>query len=259
MKNQKFDVNKLRVAAPCSVGWETMSGDERVRHCHSCKLDIYNIEEMSETEVRNLIATHEGRLCIRLYRRADGTVLTKDCPVGLRAYRKKAARLAGAALTTILGLFSISYGQADSKKDKKAIPASKVKIIRTANQNQESVLSGMILDEMGAVIPGAEITLISKGKKDKKIVTRSNDEGEYNFGSLSAGLYVLEAKSQGFNKTRIIDLEIKYHEKSQLDITLEVSKKSVTVGVYVAEPLIDTTSSTVTTKITKRMIDNLPY
>ena len=34
----------------------------------------------------------EGRLCVRFYTRADGTVLTQDCPVGLRAVRVKLAR-----------------------------------------------------------------------------------------------------------------------------------------------------------------------
>ena len=55
INKQNFDVNNLRVASPCSVSWETMSGDERVRRCHSCELNIYNIAEMTSKEVENLI------------------------------------------------------------------------------------------------------------------------------------------------------------------------------------------------------------
>jgi hypothetical protein len=116
MTKQNFNINKLRVASPCSTGWETMSGDERVRRCHSCELNIYNISEMTKNEVEDLIANREGRLCIRLYKRTDGTVLTKDCPVGFRAYQKRVARFAGAALATVLGLFSVSFGQKPRKK-----------------------------------------------------------------------------------------------------------------------------------------------
>jgi hypothetical protein len=58
------------------------------------------------------------------------TVLTKDCPVGIRAYQKKAAHFAGAALATIFGLFSISFGQ---KENDKTVDASKEEISRTSN------------------------------------------------------------------------------------------------------------------------------
>src|SRR5258706_15038909 len=111
MTNKKFDVNSLRVASPCSVGWEMMTGDERARHCQLCSINVYNVSALSAAEVESLVLKREGRLCIRMYRRADGTVLTKDCPVGLRAIQKRAARFAGATLATILGLFSVSFGQ----------------------------------------------------------------------------------------------------------------------------------------------------
>ncbi len=125
MNKQNFDINSLRVASPCTVGWETMSGDERVRRCNSCELNIYNITEMTKLEVEDLITKRKDRVCIRLYKRADGTVLTKDCPVGIRAYQKRVARFAGAALTTILGLFSVSFGQ---KEDKNQLMLPKLKL-----------------------------------------------------------------------------------------------------------------------------------
>ena len=255
MNKQKFDVNNLRVASPCSVGWETMSGDERIRRCHSCKLDIYNISEMTKSEVENLIIKREERICIRLYRRIDGTVLTKDCPVGFRAYQKRVARFAGAVLATVFGLFSASFGQ---KEDKKVVDASKVKIIRTVNQNQESILSGVIYDPSGALIPSVEINLYKKGRK-KPLKINSDAEGNYNFKPLSSGIYAVEVKLQGFKKYKVVNLEIKDNEKSQFDIILEPSGESIIVGIYAEEPLIDTTSSSITTKITRKQINSLPY
>src|SRR5262245_30988553 len=107
MRSSNFDVNELRVASPCSVGWENMSGDERQRHCDLCELNVYNLSGMTAREVDRLITDREGRLCIRMFRRADGTVITRDCPVGLRAVRKRVATFAGAAITAVLGLFSV--------------------------------------------------------------------------------------------------------------------------------------------------------
>jgi hypothetical protein len=52
---------------------------------------------MTAAEVSALIVETEGRLCARIYRRADGTVLTSDCPVGAakipprRRYRRALA------------------------------------------------------------------------------------------------------------------------------------------------------------------------
>jgi hypothetical protein len=106
-----IDINKMRVASPCSVGWETMSGDERARHCQNCKLNVYNIAGLTNREVTDLFETREGRICIRLMKRSDGTVITKDCPVGLRAHQKRIARTATAAFGALLTLFGSGMAQ----------------------------------------------------------------------------------------------------------------------------------------------------
>jgi hypothetical protein len=255
---QKFNVNNLRVASPCQTNWENMRGNAQVRFCDLCSLNVYNISEMTETEVQSLILSSEGRICGKIYKRTDGTVITRDCPVGLRAYYKRTARFAGTALTAILGLFSISFGQSNSKKDTETVPASKVKIVRTTNQNQDSVLSGTIFDPNGAVIPNVEVILSKGNKKDFRKV-RSDDNGEYSFSSLEPGIYQLKANTSWFKKLEVISLEIKSQEKSQLNITLELASTSVTMGIVVEEPMIDTTSSSVTTKITRQMIERLPH
>ena len=255
MNKQNFDINKLRVASPCSVGWETMTGDERVRRCHSCQLNIYNIAEMTKSEVEDLITKLEDRVCIRLYKRADGTILTKDCPVGFRANQKRIARFAGATLATILGLFSVSFGQ---KEDKKFVDASKIKIVKTINQTQESILSGVINDSTGAVIPGVELKLYKKDKKGNKdfLKADSDSDGNYIFKNIPSGKYILEASFSNFGMKKIINLQIKSDEK--LTMNVELKPLNTIVGIFLEEPLIDTTSSSLTTKFTRKQIENLP-
>ena len=106
MAKYKDPLKHAKVAAPCSADWESMIGDARRRFCGQCELNVYNLSEMSRREAEDLINRTEGRLCVRFYRRADGTVLTKDCPIGLRAMRRKLSRLATATLSAILGFFS---------------------------------------------------------------------------------------------------------------------------------------------------------
>lgn len=104
----KFDnpLNNLKVASPCSQDWEGMMGDNRKRYCGECKLNVYNLSGMNKTEAENLLMNAEGRLCVRFYKRADGTVLTQDCPVGWARVKQRTRVFATAAFSLIISLFS---------------------------------------------------------------------------------------------------------------------------------------------------------
>src|SRR5262245_23373383 len=78
-------LDDIRIASPCPARWEDMTGDDRSRHCRSCNRTVYNLLGMSAAQAIALIRAKEGALCLRLFRRADGKVLTADCPEGLMA------------------------------------------------------------------------------------------------------------------------------------------------------------------------------
>src|SRR5258708_6452212 len=92
MSTLRTPLHDLRVAAPCSSSWEQMVGNDRVRFCESCALNVYNLSAMTAEEAERLVAKKEGRLCVRFFQREDGTVLTQDCPRGLIALRRAARR-----------------------------------------------------------------------------------------------------------------------------------------------------------------------
>lgn len=85
-------VDRIRVASPCDASWDDMTpiGDDgRTRHCVTCDLAVHDLAAYTAVEVDSLLRQHEGRrLCVNLYRRADGRVLTRDCPVGLEAVNR---------------------------------------------------------------------------------------------------------------------------------------------------------------------------
>jgi len=101
----------LRVASPCTVSWDSMKGDDRVRHCGDCRLNVYNLSAMRRKEAESLLRRTEGRLCVRFYRRADGTVLTADCPVGLAAVRRRLRILGSAVAAAFLALIAAGCGR----------------------------------------------------------------------------------------------------------------------------------------------------
>lgn len=87
----------IRVATPCRADWNEMTGDERVRACGSCNKNVYNLSSMTRDEAEALIVEKEGRLCVRYFQRSDGTILLKDCAVGVSQKRKRRIIAAGAA------------------------------------------------------------------------------------------------------------------------------------------------------------------
>jgi hypothetical protein len=99
-------LDHVRIAAPCKADWEQMIGTERVRFCGQCNLNVYNLSSMTKTEAESLIAQTEGRLCARFYRRRDGSILTYNCPVGLRAIRRRLSYLAKVVSAAVLSFFA---------------------------------------------------------------------------------------------------------------------------------------------------------
>lgn len=99
-------LNKIRVASPCPADWNEMHGDERKRHCSECNLNVYNLSDMTKQEAEKFLINSEGRVCVKFYRRRDGTVLTKDCPVGWAKLKKRVSRVATAVFASAFGLLT---------------------------------------------------------------------------------------------------------------------------------------------------------
>ena len=93
-------LDNIVVAAPCKADWAKMTGDERARCCGSCEKNVYNLSSMTRVEAEALLVEKEGKLCVRYYQRADGTILTADCPDGV-ARRRRKRRVVAATFTAM--------------------------------------------------------------------------------------------------------------------------------------------------------------
>lgn len=104
-----FSLDQIRTASPCPMRWSDMKGDDTKRFCKHCSLHVFNLTNMTRADAEALILGAEGRLCTTYFRRADGTILTKDCPVGIAEIRRKRIRIAaavGALLSFGAGAFA---------------------------------------------------------------------------------------------------------------------------------------------------------
>jgi hypothetical protein len=170
-----------RIASPCSASWDEMSGDDRVRHCPQCRLDVYNFSEMTEPEIRQLVKARTGRLCARFYQRADGTMLTRNCPVSTPPSRPSLP-----AVVALSALLSSAPGT-----------------VFAGQQSFNDALTIAVQDVTGAVIPGATISFVRIGTGERfagqtgengELVTASIPRGEYDVTIIRAGFasYVLK-------------------------------------------------------------------
>jgi hypothetical protein len=95
---KKSAVQSIIIENPCSVRWEEMRGDEAVRFCDRCKLNVHNLTGMSQKEAEQLITSQPKRPCVYFYRRDDGVIVTDNCPKMLRPVRNRISAYAAGAL-----------------------------------------------------------------------------------------------------------------------------------------------------------------
>lgn len=259
MSTNSTNIDRLRIATPCPVGWEQMNGDNRIRFCEHCQLNVYNLSELNRREAETLIASKEGRICARLYRRADGTVLTKDCPVGLRALRMRVSKRAAAVFAAIASISSLAFGQQSSAKDGKAACTAQTRITRTkaTSDSTAKALSGTVVDPAGALVPGAKVTVTNTGTKEIR-ETATNAEGRFELASLTPGNYSLKIEAANFKNYELRDVVLEKDTSINFDTILELSGVLMTVGLLdlPAPSVFDTPPGT--TIISGDLIRRLP-
>jgi phage FluMu protein Com len=205
-----------------------MVGDDRVRFCNQCNLNVYNISTMAKAEAESFIANAEGRICAKLYRRADGSILTRNCPIGLRAVRKKVSRAAAAAFSALVSLFggSTLFAQQQPKNEKD------VDIRRTLRRDGQAAVEGTVFDGARALITGARVKLINEVTK-QEVTTETNKNGRFRVSDLEKGVYTIQVYAEGFVKLELRRLEVSDEQALNLDVTLNVGQELV--GVLVVD------------------------
>ena len=251
------NIDHLRIATPCPMGWAQMTGDDRVRFCDQCQLNVYNIAELSRTEVEKLIASSEGRICARLYRRADGTVITRDCPIGLRALRLRVSKRVAAVFAAMVSFGSIVFGQQSSTKKTECVPQTRITRTNAPTPGGQ-VVSGTVMDRNLAVIAGAKITLTNTVSREAWMI-KANDEGHFEFKPQTPGIYSLTVAADFFSTQTLMALDVGTGKSINVDIILEVAAtQGLLVGVIALPDTVDLTTSGKTTVINQQMMRRLP-
>jgi hypothetical protein len=200
-------MQQIRIASPCSADWNRMAGDDRVRYCPQCKLNVYNFSKLSTAEIGLIVAAREGRLCARFYQRSDGTMLTQNCPVGIRGALLRSWRVASATLTAILTLTPALVASAETSE----------RLQLTQIQAAEPVLE--VVDPAGSAISNAVITLVNE-KTGNRIEARTSENGQLRMSDVTPGLYELTISANGFAPFKQAHISLPVRETARFQLAL---------------------------------------
>jgi len=127
-----------------------------------------------------------------------------------------------------------------------------------AHAQYSASLQGTVVDGQGAVIPGANLTLIDKETNQTKQTT-SNSTGGFDFNQLAPSTYKLEVSRDGFKAKVIDNLAIIAEQANALNVALEVGGKAETVTVNAEDaPVIDTETGSISGTITQNDLAKMP-
>jgi ankyrin repeat protein len=204
MSNQLRSLDQITIPEPCDADWDSMAGNDQVRFCEHCNLHVNNLSSMTRPNAIRLVARSKGRLCVRYIQGLDG-VLTKGVPEKLHYISRRVSRIAAGAFTATLSLTSAA-AQSGSGLQQNALRQTPA-VATATTQGPGAILSGVITDPNGAVVPGATITLTNT-KTNLAFTYTTGDNGEYKFSLLEAGPYNLLVEAPGFVKTERAELNL---------------------------------------------------
>jgi len=123
---------------------------------------------------------------------------------------------------------------------------------------QEAVILGRVTDESGAVLPGVIVTATSPSLQVPQVLATTDDRGEYRLASLPIGTYAVVYTLEGFETVRRPDLRLTIGFQAKVDIVLKLGTLSESVTVSGAAPVVDVTSTTSRTQLTRETLELIP-
>ncbi len=252
MPKPKDTLDQIQTNNPCTADWNDMIGNDEVRFCRHCDLSVYNLSAMTRQEALRLVIASNGKLCARYIRRPNGSVRTADAVVQqLHSIKRRASRIAAGAFSAALTVSSSVVAASPSTSRSRPTLQDNFTSLALTNKilsvgNSGSIITGVVTDQNGAVIPGATITLLDQENGTVQSTT-TNNEGVFECRNLGPGEFSIKIEAPGFSEKQIRSISIGDNENQNVSAALEVSGEFVTVGSSVitvpSDPLVGAAAS----------------
>jgi hypothetical protein len=128
--------------------------------------------------------------------------------------------------------------------------------IASAQTATTGQLSGRVVDDDGAVLPGVTVTASSPALIGGSRVTVTEQDGRYNFPALTPGVYHVRAELQGFAPQERSEVEIRLNRTTEIDFGLSIGELTEQIVVTAESPVLDTQQISVSQTFSEDYLEN---
>ena len=133
-----------------------------------------------------------------------------------------------------------------------------VAIPHLAGQVNTGDVVGTVTDALGAVLPGAKVTIKNTSTGVSRTIL-TGKTGDYSFSLQQVGSYEVTFEAKGFKTSVAKDLNLSAGDRVRVDTKMEIGMASESISVSVeAAPALQTDSSTIGTLIDAQTLADLP-
>lgn len=118
-------------------------------------------------------------------------------------------------------------------------------------------INGTVLDQAGAVVAGAQVAATADATQVSH-TTITSSGGEFSFQELPLGSYTVTASASGFQTVKVGNVSVTAGTIYTLPIKLTVASEATTIEVSAAALALDTTSTTQTTALQSKIVQDVP-
>jgi hypothetical protein len=116
---------------------------------------------------------------------------------------------------------------------------------------------GNVRDSSQAVVAGARVTLTNTQTQQSR-ETATNDTGEYNFATISPGVYSVNVRKEGFTAFTQSGINVTANNTARVDVSLNLGAVNESVTVNAAAVALQTDRAEVASSVGTTQLSNLP-
>jgi hypothetical protein len=131
--------------------------------------------------------------------------------------------------------------------------------IALAQIGQTAMLTGVVSDASGGVLPGVSVSASSPALIGGPRTTSTDQSGVYRFPALPPGLYTVLMELQGFKKFQRENIELRLGQTITINTSLEVGGMAENVTVSGESPTVDVKSSAAQKNLTPEVMSYVPF
>ena len=124
-------------------------------------------------------------------------------------------------------------------------------------QAQSGTIVGTVSNQGGAVVPGANVTVVNDGTRFTRVLT-TNNNGQYDVELFPTGRITISIEHPGFQKLVRSGVVLTAADTLTINLQLSVGNVQETVEVTGEAPLLQSQTAAVTTLITNQQILETP-